>query len=92
MEMLIERRNTTSFQRCITTFKLPFIDVVHGCSDVDTTLSRRRNETLEQRRVLTLYQHFHCDRIATSFRRQNSTLKRRRYDVFVSTEMMAFTS
>ena len=83
MEMLIQRRNTT-FQRCITTFKQPFIAIVCGCSDVDTTLSRRRNETLEQRRVSTLYQHFHCDCIAMSFRRRNSTLERRWYDVFVS--------
>ena len=53
--------DTTSFPRRITTFKQPFIDVVCGCSDVDTTLSRRRDETLEQRRVSTSYEHFHCD-------------------------------
>ena len=66
MEMLIQRRNTMSFQRCITTFKQPFIDVIYGCSDVDTTLPRRRNETLEQRRVSTSYQHFYRDVIPTS--------------------------
>ena len=81
MEMLIQRRNTTSFQRCITTFKQPFIDVVYGCSDVDTTLPRRRNETLEQRRVSTSYQHFHCDRyrdvIPTSELNVETTLIRR---------------
>ena len=65
MEMLIQRRNTKSFQRCITTFKQPFVDVVYVWSDVDTT-SRRRNETLEQRRVSTSYQHFHRGCIATS--------------------------
>ena len=77
MEMLIQRRNTTSFQHRITTFKQTFNDLVSGCSDVDTTLSRGRNETLEQRRVSTSDQHFHCDCIATSFRRQNPTLVRR---------------
>ena len=54
MEMLIQRQNTTSLQRRITTFKQLFIDVVCGCSDVDTTLSRRRDESmLEQRRIST---------------------------------------
>ena len=78
MEMLIQRQNTTSLQRRITTFKQLFIDVVCGCSDVETTLSRRRDESmLEQRRISTSYQHFHCDCIATSFRRRNSKLERR---------------
>ena len=75
--MLIQRRITTLYQRRITTFKQPFIDVVYGYSDVDTTLSRRCNETLEQRRVSTSHQHFYCDCIAASFRLRNSTLERR---------------
>ena len=33
-----------SFERCITTFKQPFIDIVYGCSDVESALRRRRNE------------------------------------------------
>ena len=83
VEMWIQRQNTTSFPRHITTFKEPFIDVVGGCSDVDTTLSRRHDETMEQPRVSTSYQHFHCDCVTTSLRRRNSTLERRWYGLFV---------
>ena len=65
MEMLIRRRNTL-FQCLIATSRQRCINVRTTINDVDKRLFKRRNATLERRRISTLYQHFHCDYIATS--------------------------
>ena len=72
MEMLVRHRNTTLFQRLIATSRQRCINVRTTANDVDKRLFKRRNATLE-RCISTLYQHFHCDYIATLGQRRYST-------------------
>ena len=73
MEMLIRRRNTALFQRLIATSGQRCINVRATLNDVDKRLFKRRNASLERRRISTLYQHFHCHYIATSGQRRHLT-------------------